>query len=233
MNEALNLYRLQLLDTQIGQHRTRLEEIEQALSNDQAVVVAQKALTAAESTLKSAHKNLRQIEDRVESHRLKRKESQAALFGGKVKNPKALQDLQMESESLKQYIGRLEDEQLEAMIAHETAQVSADRAQKALNNARAAAIEKNAALNGEKTHLTDTVDKLSRERDVVLQSITPDLLRLYKQLQKTKRGIAITNVSEGGCSICGQALTPADQQAIRTTSELIFCPSCGRILFAD
>jgi len=137
----------------------------------------------------------------------------------------------METEALKRYISQLEDEQFEIMIEYEEADKAEKQAEKDLKQARGTAVEENAALAGEKLKLEEDLKTLLREKEAVLQSISPQSLKLYNQLRKTKRGVAVTAVSEGSCNICGQALTPADQQSIRASNSLVFCPSCGRILF--
>ena len=101
MSESLNLFRLQKLDTEIDQIRARLEDIERALSDDRRLVLAKKKLEKAQKKAKELRISLNQIEDKVEAQRIKRKTGQNALFSGKIKNPKELQDLQMESEALK------------------------------------------------------------------------------------------------------------------------------------
>ncbi len=233
MSEVLNLYRLQQLDHQIDRITTRLIDIEKALSDDRRVKAAQKKLDLAQQDSQTKLAALKQIENSVEDQRLKRKLNQASLFGGSVKNPKVLQDLQMESEALARYINKLEDEQLEAMIASEAAIETLNEAEKAFQQAKATAIEENASLLGEKTKLEDTLERLLREKDAVLQPIPPASLQMYENLRKTKRGTAIAAISDGGCSSCGQNLTPADLQSVRAANTLIFCPSCGRILFSS
>ena len=233
MSEALNLYRLQKLDTEIGRIKNRLEEIEKKLSDDSRIKRAQKNIEKTKAQAKQLRINLNQIEDKVEAQRLKRKTTQVALFGGKIKNPKELQDLQMESEALKKYINQLEDEQLEAMIAYEAAENAENQALKNLDQIKGTVAEENASMLGEKNKLEDDLERLNRERDAVLQSVQPKALSLYQKLRKSKNGVAVSAVSEGGCSICGQALTPADLQSIRASNRLVFCPNCGRILFKE
>lgn len=232
MSDALNLFRLQQLDHQIDRITTRLKEIDKALSDDRRVKAAQKKQDIAQTESKDKHVTLRQIEHQVEDQRLKRKTTQASLFGGKVKNPKVLQELQMESEALARYISKLEDDQLEAMIAAESADESLKQAENDFQQAKATAIEENASLLGEKTKLEDDLERLLREKEAVLQPIPSSSMALYEKLRKTKRGTAVAAISDGGCSICGQALTPADLQLVRKANELIYCPSCGRILFS-
>ncbi|MBG0788780.1 MAG: hypothetical protein H0S79_27130 [Anaerolineaceae bacterium] len=232
MSESLNLYRLQTLDTQIDRIESRLKEIDQLLSDDRRVRKAQIILKKAEDAAHKAKTALKQIEDQVGDTRLKRKTTQASLFSGKIKNPKDLQDLQMESEALARYIVKLEDQQLEAMFASESADETQAKAEKALRQAKGTAAEENASLLGEKTALDEELDKALREKEAVLQSVIETNLALYQKLRKSKRGTAVAAISDGGCSICGQSLTPAEMQAVRSGSNLVFCPSCGRILFS-
>ncbi len=231
MSESLNLFRLQTLDSKIDQIKNRLEVIEHTLSDNRQVVTAKKKNEKAQANEKEKRIMLRQIEDKVEAQRIKRKKTQTALFSGNVKNPKELQDLQMESEALKRYIIQLEDEQLEAMIAHETAEENLRNAEQNLKEVKGASIEENATLIGEQSSLEEEYQRLLREKDAVLQAISPKTKSLYNQLREKKRGTAVSTVSDGGCSICGQSLTPADLQSIRSSTRLVFCPSCGRILY--
>lgn len=231
MSEALNLFRLQQLDTAIDKTTSRLEEIERALSDDERVRRASKKLEKAQDRATEIRIKLHQIEDKVEAQRIKRKNTQSSLFSGKIKNPKELQDLQMESEALKRYISQLEDEQLEAMITNEEAVAAEEEAQKELQQAKGTAVEANAALRGEKSKLEQDLARLVREKEAVLQAISQDTIKLYQRLRKLKHGSAVAAVSDGGCSICGQALTPANLQAIRASNSIVFCPSCNRILY--
>lgn len=231
MSESLNLFRLQKLDSKIDQINKRLKVIEQILSDDRQVMMAQKKHEKAQADEKEKRIMLRQIEDKVEAQRIKRKKTQTALFSGNVKNPKELQDLQMESEALKRYISQLEDEQLEAMIAHETAEENLKNAEQNLKDVKGTSVEENATLVGEQSNLEEEYQKLLREREAVVQAISANTKAMYNQLREKKRGTAVATVSDGGCSICGQSLTPADLQSIRSSTRLVFCPSCARILY--
>ena len=88
MSESLTLFRLQKLDTEIDQSRSRLEEIERLLSDDRRLMIATKNHEKAQQNLKDARIKLKLIEDKVEALRIKRKNSQNALFSGNIKNPK-------------------------------------------------------------------------------------------------------------------------------------------------
>jgi len=231
MSNVLNLYRLQKLDSHVDKIKKRLVQIDRLLNDNIRVKKAKNALVKAEKNAKSARIKLKQIEDKVEAKKIKRKLVQNSLFSGKIKNPKELQDLQKESEAIKRYISQLEDEQLEAMIEHEEADENEKQAINRLNKAKAMTAEENASLLGEQLGLREDFERLLKEREAVIGAITSGDLNLYDQLRSRKRGIAVAEVTDGGCSICGQALTPSDQQRIRSANQLVFCPSCGRILF--
>jgi uncharacterized protein len=233
MSESLNLFRLQKLDSRIDHIKTRLVQIDRALSDDRRIVIATKKLEKAQEEAKKLRIDLNQIEDKVEAQRIKRKTTQHSLFSGKIKNPKELQDLQRDSEALKRYIVQLEDEQLDVMIAYETAEENLNQAQINLDRAKGSAIEDNAALLGEQSKLKDELEHLIREKDAVNQSIPQVSQSLYQKLRKKKQGTAVVTVVDGGCGICGQSITPADRQLIRSSTTLVFCPSCGRILYEE
>jgi hypothetical protein len=231
MNKVLNLYRLQKLDSQIDKITKRLDQIEKALNDNIRIKHAKVNVIKAQKKAKKSRIKLSQIEDKVESRKIKRKLVQNSLFSGKIKNPKELQDLQMESESLKRYISQLEDEQLEAMIEHEEAEGNEKRAMNALTQAKATNVEKNASLSGEQLNLNEDLKRFLKQREAVIGAVPARDLSLYDQLRTKKRGTAVAEVTDGGCSICGQALTPSDQQLIRSSTQLVFCPSCGRMLY--
>ena len=76
----------------------------------------------AEKKLKQAQSKLRDVAQQVARKRMKLELNQNQLFGGKIRNPKDLQDLQSEADFLGKSIQELEDQQIEAMLELEAAQ---------------------------------------------------------------------------------------------------------------
>jgi uncharacterized protein len=89
-----------------------------------------------------------------------------------------------------------------------------------------------AALLGEQDTLHREVTRLDSERQAVAVAIPPSDIELYNHLRKNKRGVAVAVVSEESCLACGAGLTPAECQSARSPSQLVYCSSCGRILYA-
>ena len=231
MNIAFSVFRLQNLDTHINQIRTRINEIEKVLSQDAEVQQALAKLEQSEQAVKARRQELNQIVDQVEAKQLKLKLTQTQLFGGRIKNPKELQDLQQESEALKRYIAKLEDDQLLCMIAHEEAQEAQKQADLAYKQALGDKASQNANLLGEKTRWENELPGLLSQRDAILSSLDAKTLALYQGLLKTKNGRAVAEVIDGCCDTCGATLTPGELQSARSPSSILRCRTCGRILF--
>ncbi len=232
MNEAFHLARLQKTDTQIDQAAARLAEIARLLANDETVRTAQTIETDTRAKMEQARKALKRLEDAVAAQRLKIEYSEAALYGGKVKNPKELQDLQNEIASLKKYLATLEDQQLEAMMALEQAESDHASAADLLARAQADFTSRSSALVGEQSRLQKDVERLQAERTPNANQISPETLQMYDRLRRQKKGLAVAGIVDSCCTACGSTLTQADWQTARSPNQISFCPFCGRILYA-
>jgi hypothetical protein len=232
MSQSSDLFRLQRIDTRRDQAQARIREIDQILQSDATLRQAQECYDAADKELSATRRVLREAEGAVESQRIKIEQTEASLYGGKVRNPKELQDLQLETASLKKYLQTLEDRQLDAMIALEQAESEHKRCQGLLDAARSAFSQKQSGMLQEKETLQKEVTKLDSERHAAASQIPAANLAEYEKLRPIKRGLAVAAVIDESCDGCGATLAPAEWQAARAPQRLFLCPSCGRILYA-
>ncbi|MFZ6030358.1 MAG: zinc ribbon domain-containing protein [Chloroflexota bacterium] len=232
MSQSSTLYRLQQIDTQLDQSRQRYEAIAKTLQDDLAIQQAHAQFQQAEAALHAAQKTLRQVEDLVQAQNVKIELTEANLYGGKVRNPKELQDLQNESAALKRHREVLEDRQLEAMMSLEEAEAQFTGAQNALNETTARITEQHAGLKGEQTERQRDIERLEIERRAVLGSISPADLDHYERLRQQRRGFAVAKINNRACSACGSTLNTSITQSAASASQLAYCPTCGRILYA-
>lgn len=232
MNLASHLYQLQKKDLRIDWINHRLEEIQAQLSDDAVLAAAQASALVTNQHLTKTRKALNKIEEEVQSVRIKIQTSESSLYGGRIHNPKELQDIQNEIASLKRRLATLEDEQLNAMLQVEEAESEDHTALSNLSSAQARQIEVNSSLKGEISTLQNEKERILVERQAVIGQISPDLVVEYERLRKQKRGIAVVSIQDNSCSGCGSSLRPAEIQAARISQELIYCSNCGRIIFA-
>ena len=231
MSLSSQLYRLQQIDTLNDQTLARLDELEKLLSDRSAVEQAEASSQIVEEALQEVTKKLHQAENNVRDQRFKIEQDESSLYSGKMHNPKELQDLHNEVAGLKRFLSTLEDRQIEIMIAAEEAESAAKEAKSVVVQAQAHLVEQNAHLNAEKTKLLKEKERLEVERVVASNAISPQDLDLYNQLRKSRRGIAVTRVTERTCTSCGSTLTPALVQAANSPGQIVRCPSCSRILY--
>ncbi|MCL5428670.1 MAG: C4-type zinc ribbon domain-containing protein [Chloroflexi bacterium] len=232
MSSAFKLFRLQQVDSQLDQVRSRLAEIGRLLADDEVVKQAQAALQEAQTAMEAAQKELVRAEEEVKSLQAKLKENQDTLYGGKVRNPKELQDLQLEAESLTRHLRSLEDTQLEKMVALEERQSAVRDTAEALEGTRAQRAVEHRALGSEQNKLASEAERLEEERSADLSSIAKEELKIYEGLRTTKGGLAVAKVQNKTCGACGAELSASLAQAARSPSELARCDNCKRILYA-
>jgi uncharacterized protein len=233
MSAALGLYRLQQVDSQIDQIQARLKMIQQTLENDVELRATHERLLATESRHQETERALKLSEADVAKQQIKIEQTEASLYGGNVHNPKELQDLQKDVASLKRHLQTLEERELEAMIAAETAEKELQTARTDLERVQLNLKEQNKDLTKESEILQKNLERFNSERQAVVTDIAGQTLSVYDQLRKQKRGLAIATIADNSCEACGTTLTPSQQQNARSTSQLFHCPTCGRILYAN
>jgi predicted nucleic acid-binding Zn-ribbon protein len=231
MNRAFKLLRVQQVDSQLDEVRGRLAEIERILNEDEKLRAAQHSRAQAEAELREAHKQLREAEEQVKAQQEHIQQNQAALYGGKVTNPKELQDLQKEAESLARQLSTLEDEQLTYMAGVEEKQAGERAAIENLEGLLAQQAVEQRALHSEQSGLREKEAQLAGEREPALSGVDAADLEIYEGLRKTKKGLAVARVENHTCSACGAELSAALAQAAKSPSELARCATCKRILY--
>ena len=232
MSRASALYRLQKIDTELDQRRAQLAEVNAQLASDPAGQRAQADLAAAQAELSVARRAAKALDDENQSLSAKIKENENRLYGGKVRNPRELQDLQADVASLKKHRDALDDQQLAAIDVMEAAERKEAEAQKTLGSVEAARAEERRDLLKDKGAVESLITKLEGEREAGLITINAEDRATYDTLRKQKR-TAVVLLADGSCSICGVAPSSSRVQAARAGGELVRCGNCDRILYAE
>ncbi len=232
MSAALALFRLQQVDTRIGQLETRLRKIQETLENDSELRAAVQKHKAAEQEERRIEQERHAAEEGARDQQVKIHQAEASLYGGAVHNPKELQDLQADVASLKKRLAATEEQELDAMIKLETAQAARVAAESELATLRSRLGADNVHLLDEQAGISRDLQALQTERQAAVSAVDARSLQGYESLRQGRRGVAVAEVADNACGACGTTLTAALQQSARHAAELVYCPSCGRILFA-
>lgn len=233
MSASLGLYRLQQVDRQIDRARAQLESIRKTLENDTELKQTLSRLETAQKENHLVQSQLKNIEAEAAAQKIKIEQAESSLYGGNVKNPKELQDLQLEVASLKKHLVTLEERELEAMLAAEKTEAELQGAKDDLAVFQAKLGGEHKKLLEDQAAFTNQLESLADERTATAAPIEPSLIEAYETLRRQKRGMAVTEVEDNACAACGTNVNAATQQNARSQSQLAYCPSCGRILFAN
>lgn len=231
-NPSFHLFQLQKIDSRIDALSKRLNEIDRIRNDNSTRAEIEKSLYESNSVFGQHKQNYDAIEEKVHAKKLKIEQSESSLYGGLVKNPKELQDLQTEIKLLKQSVSTLEDEQLNVLVEMESAEAQVTTILNTLKAFDAQLAVEFSALFAEEADKKVEKEKLFQERKAVLDQVNPDFINTYQTLRKSKNGIAVAAIEEGSCQVCGSSLTPADCQTAKSPTHMATCSSCGRILYA-
>jgi len=225
------LYQLQHLDIELQDRRQVIDEVTRQLSENQALLAAESQLASQKQQLAEANKRQKDFEWELEDVREKSNQLKNKLYGGTVKHPKELVNLENESEILKKKTKGQEDELLELMSQIEDLETNAEASTKELQEMRQEWQQKQEILNEKKTRTETELARLSQTRGELAQEISSEVLNLYEQIRLTK-GQAIAKVEQGRCQGCYITLPISQWQRARS-GELVQCSSCNRILYVE
>jgi hypothetical protein len=141
-----------------------------------------------------------------------------------------LESIQHEITNLRNRKSRVEDEQLEVMERREDLESKASAAEQAVDEARSALTE----LQGSSEHELDEVGKelaaFETERASLTPAFDPELLELYEDLRRQKKGIGAAALVDGVCQGCHQELSAVELDRLRRAQGVRRCEHCRRIL---
>jgi predicted nucleic acid-binding Zn-ribbon protein len=231
MTRVSSLFRLQSLDSQIDSHQSRLAEIDADLKRHPELDLARAEEEAARALLESARQTLHHAEEETRRQQNRIAETDKTLYGGAVRNPKELQDLQEEAASLRRYQAVLEERQLQNMMQSEAAEKTVAEAEQQREELERRRSSEEAGLHAEqKTHL-GALATLDMQREAMVPAIPAEDLEKYSTVRRAKRGLAVVRMDGGSCAGCGVAPSTSRVDSARSGQDIIQCSNCGRILY--
>lgn len=231
----IRLLDVQALDTRL----TQLDHKAAHLPDSQALAAAQvranrlrDEVVAAETIASDLEAEQRRADLDVEQVRERARRDQELLDSGSIGDPKQLQSIQSELESLGRRQSDLEDIELEIMER-------VDGARKAVDVLTADRDAVQAEFADLAASVQSQLDEISAERAVVeadraevSSAIPADLLALYDKLRADQGGVGAAPLYRGRCEGCRLELPPTEIAAIREApaDEVLRCDECRRIL---
>jgi uncharacterized protein len=231
--EMVRLLALQEIDTAID----RLTARKRTLESGDELAVARAAADAAERALGELGLQLdvvgrdqARLEHEIESLSQKAAAEDKRLYDGSVVNAKELGSIQHEIENLKRRRSDREDEMLGLMEVREELERRTAEARTVSDGLRARVEEVGGAGLDELRDIDTELQARVDERQRTLPEIDPDVLDLYEDLRKQKKGIGAAALVDGVCQGCHEQLSAMELDKLKRAEGVKRCEYCRRIL---
>jgi predicted nucleic acid-binding Zn-ribbon protein len=152
------------------------------------------------------------------------------MSSGSVANARELDAIGHEIENLKRRVADREDELLTIMERREAIETAAKEADVEAEEQRVRVEQIRAASQDELTQITAELEERRRERAERAASIDAELLELYEDLRRQKKGVGAAALVANVCQGCHEQLSAVELDKIRHTEDVPRCEYCRRIL---
>ena len=217
---------------QIAHRRATLPELAALADAESRRNRVRDELIAAETILSDLDLELRRSEADVEVVDERTRRDQQMLDSGSINDPKQLQNLQHELQSLARRKAELEELELEVMERVDGAQkavaslaASRDALDAECASHAAAAEQRVSELDAERV-------SVEAERADIAATVPADLIALYERVRTEHGGVGAAHLHRGRCEGCRLQLTASELEQLRAApaDEVVRCEECRRIL---
>lgn len=168
----------------------------------------------------------------VEQVKARRVRDQGLIEAGSVSDPKALERMLGEVDSLNRRISSLEDAEIEVMERLETAQGALEERTAELGRVDEELAKVEAARDQKAGDLHGQLGSVADERKLTASGVPDDLIALYEKLREQKGGVGAAALRAKQCGGCRLTLDAAvlGEIARRPADDVVRCEECSRIL---
>jgi len=231
MNLAGQLYKLQQLDLELQKRQQELNEVENQLSDNKALVAAESKIASQKEQLEDARRKQKSSEWELEDLQEKVRQIDSKLYSGKTKDPKELVNLEKEVKSLKSQIGPKEDALLGLMSQVEEIEARVKTTTEEIKRLKREWEQRQETFGQRKSEVEALLARLRGDRNGLAQQIDSEALNTYERIRLT-RGQAVVKVERGKCQGCHITVSTSQWQKAKA-GDLIQCNSCSRILYLE
>lgn len=231
MTVVHQLYDILIVDVEIEGYNKSISTIDETLADNQLLLRTQLVVSEAQAKLIKQETERKDLELTTESFREKGDQLEITLYGGTVRKPRELKDMQLALGLIREQQKQEEDNLLLALAATEETEERLGSLKSALNEILTSRRKEHEQLLGEKTHLQEDSAVLGEKRKVMSALVDAADLRLYDSIRAIRQGRAVAIVERGTCQGCRISLPVKVVQSARNGVNLVQCPSCSRILY--
>jgi hypothetical protein len=229
MSRASALLSLQQIDDRIATVTSEIAVTEASIRGDAELDRLRAAEAAAHEEHRTLGSSAKLAELEAASLQARIRELDRRLYGGTVRNPAELMEMQRELDVMRGKLSTAEDDALGRMEEVDVSLAGLEKASAAVaarDAQRSAALE---PLRARLATLTTERDVLNAERDALRADTDPGDLSLYARIAAHRRP-AVTGLAGEFCAGCHMPVSNEERRAVRTGTGLTQCANCDRIL---
>ncbi|MGY1594212.1 zinc ribbon domain-containing protein [Geodermatophilus sp. SYSU D00708] len=217
--------------SQLAHRKRTLPELATVESAAEAERGYAEAVVRAETEVRDLQRQVKRLEDDVETVRNRAARDQKMLDSGSVA-AKQMTDLQHELQSLARRQSDLEDTELELMEQLETAEGTLREAQEGKDQAQAERERAEQLRDDALADIADATAQHEKARQEAAAAVPGDLLALYERIRTQTGGTGAAMLKARQCQGCRIELNGRELAAVRNADphEVVRCENCGRIL---
>ena len=231
MNLAGQLYKLQQIDLELERKQQELNEVENQLGDNKALVAAVSKIAAQKEQLGDAKRNQKNSEWELEDLQEKVRQIDSKLYAGKTKDPKELVNLEKEVKGLKSQISMKEDTLLGLMSQVEEIEAEAKTTAEEAKRLKREWEQRQETLGPRKSEIETALAEVREDRNELAHQVDYQAFNIYERIRLT-RGQAVVKVERGRCLGC-HITVPTSQWQKAKAGDLIQCNNCNRILYLE
>jgi hypothetical protein len=220
---------LHRIHRQLGDLRERLERgPKQVQAHAAAVARSEKQLQQAKDEVKSAKMlaDQKQLQLKTSDAKIKDLERKLQAVGSNREYQALLEQIAAD----KMASSVLEDEILEVLGRIDSLARTVKESEQVLAKARDEAAKAEQAVKSQAESLQNEVARLEAELKQVEGALPGDLRDGYLRIIKSRGSDGMAQLENDSCGGCYQQLPPNKLNQVRL-GEVVFCPSCGRLLY--
>jgi uncharacterized protein len=222
--------RLQSLDLRIAELEREVATLPKHIAQiEKALDTHLRRLEADRAALAANLKERKRLEDdaKVEGQKISKLKDQ--MLGAKTNEQ--YRAFQHEINFCEDAIRKAEDRILDLMAEAEPLDVNVKKAEAALKEEKHE-VEEETVRARERTAVDrKQLVEMQEQRKGLVAGLKPPTYAAYERIRKKWRGVAVAEASDGRCTACQIVLRPQFYQDLRNSNEVMFCESCGRILY--
>ena len=230
-DDLARLSELQEIDQQITTREQALAGLDDGSEAKVRMAQLQADLETTRLSFRELDANLLDSDLGLKSTEAKKKVCEEKLYGGKIRNPKELGDLEHEVQILAHHIDQLTDRVLGLMDEVEAQRNEVRTREGSLKEAEGELERITAKYQEVTTRLGAELGELREQRAQAAKAIrNGPLLKRYDEVRGRLGDPALLVISENVCSACHMTLSLDLVRRLKAGTQLDTCESCGRIL---